>query len=77
MAIVTLEVANPTGADITTNGKTAVAHAITNLAFDNAALANGWNDLVVFLAGGCAVTSTTGSTFQQREQQGFMLERLQ
>lgn len=74
MANVTLQVANPTDADVTTNSKTAKARAVTALVFDNAALTNGWTDVVYFLANGCAVTSTTGSTFQQREKQGFMFE---
>jgi hypothetical protein len=74
MANVTLQVANPTSADVTTNSKTAKARFITDLVFDNAATTNGWTDVVYFLAHGCAVTSTTGSTFEQREGQGFMFE---
>lgn len=74
MATITLQVANPTSAAVTTNSKTAKANAVTALQFDNAALTGGWTDVVYFLANGCAVTSTTGSTFQQREQQGFIIE---
>lgn len=74
MATVTLQVANPTSAAVTTNSKTAKANAVTALQFDDSALTNGWTDIVYFLAHGCAVTSTTGSTFQQREGQGFLIE---
>lgn len=77
MALVNMQVANPTGADIVTNGKTAHAHQISVLAFDDAALVNGWNDAVYFLARGCAVTSVVGATFEQREEGGFMLGREQ
>jgi hypothetical protein len=73
VATVSLQVANPTAADVTTNSKTAKAHSVTALSFDDAALTGGWTDVVYFLSHGCAVTSTTGSTFAQREQQGFML----
>jgi hypothetical protein len=48
--------------------------SVTALTFDNTQMTGGGTDLFYFLANGCAVTSTTGSTFQQREQQGFMLE---
>jgi hypothetical protein len=74
MATITLDVANPTGADVTTNSKTAKAHMVTALTFDNTQMTGGGTDLFYFLANGCAVTSSTGSTFLQREQQGFMLE---
>jgi hypothetical protein len=33
-------------------------------------------DAYGFLAAGCALTSTTGSTFQDRQQEGFMFEFL-
>jgi hypothetical protein len=69
MAVRAYYVSNPTGADITTNAKTAKARRITSLNFDDAALANGWTDLVVFLAGGCTVVSSQ-ATFEQRQQGG-------
>lgn len=74
MAVVQMFVANPTGADITVNTKTAVRNRITQLAFDDAALVNGWNDAVSFLNQGCAIVHSTG-TMQQREQEGFLIAR--
>lgn len=69
MANVVLEIANPSGSNVTVNSQVAVARSITNLT-----IADTTADVYGFLAAGCAVTSTTGSTFLQREQQGFMLE---
>lgn len=74
MATITLYVANPTGSDVTTNSKTAKAHGVTALTFDNTQMSGGGTDLFYFLAHDCAVTSSTGSTFVEREKQGFMLE---
>lgn len=67
MAVRNYYVANPTGVDITTNAKTAKARRVTSLAFDDAALANGWTDLVVFLAGGCLVVSALQATMEQKQ----------
>lgn len=69
MATVVLQVANPTDTDVTVNAHVAKANRLTNLSIDNTT-----SDVYGFLASGCAVSSTTGSTFQQREQEGWMLE---
>lgn len=74
MAVRNYYVANPTGADITTNGKTAVHKRVTSLAFDDAALANGWTDMVVFLAGGCTVTSAAQATMEQKQIAAELLQ---
>lgn len=68
MAIVALQVANPTAADVTVGSNTAKARRITNLNLDNTTA-----DAYTFMANGCALTSNAGSTFEQHEQQGFLL----
>lgn len=70
MAIVQIEVANPTMVDVTVNAKTAKANSLTTLGLDDAT-----NEAYQFLAAACALTSKSGATFQQREQGGFILER--
>jgi len=58
--------------DVTVGTNVARARRITVLAIDNTTA-----DLYTFLAQGCAATSTTGSTFEQREQEGWLLSREQ
>jgi len=70
MAIIQIEVANPTMVDVTVNAKTAQANHLTTLGLDDAT-----NEAYQFMAAGCALTSKTGATFQQREQGGYILER--
>lgn len=70
MAIIQVAVANPTMADVTVNGKTAAANHLTKLGLDDTT-----NEAYQFMAAGCALASTTGATFQQREQGGYILER--
>lgn len=72
MAIVALQIANPTAADVVVNGNTAKSRRLTLLNIDNTT-----TDVYGFLAAGCAATSSTGSTFEQREQEGFLLENEQ
>jgi hypothetical protein len=70
MAVRNYAVANPSKTtDVTTNGKTAKANGVTVLAFDDAALANGWTDLVVFLAAGCAVLSADPAQYVESTAQ--------
>lgn len=72
MANVHLQVANPTSSDVTVNAQVAKARRVTVLTIDDTT-----TDAYGFLAAGCALTSTDGSTFEQREQQGFLLENEQ
>jgi len=67
VAVVNFLVSNPTNVDITTNAKTALANAVTQLSFDDAALANGFTDIVVFLNGGCLVAKSSISTENMEE----------
>jgi hypothetical protein len=67
MAVVNFLVSNPTNANITTNGKTALANDVTELAFDDAALVNGLNDLKVFVDQGCIIARSTITTEQMEE----------
>lgn len=71
MAIKNIEVANPTSADVTVNGKTAKANSLTLLQLDDTVPGDAYG----FLAGACALVSKDNATFQQREQGGFILER--
>lgn len=76
MAVKAFLVANPTGVDVTTNAKTALARRVTALNFDDAALVNGLTDLAVFFTAGCAVAPSDagGSSVEKREQIGFLFE---
>lgn len=74
MAVKTFYVANPTGADITTNAKTAKARRLTALSFDDAALANGLTDMAVFFTGGCTIAPSVGVTTEQREIAGELIQ---
>lgn len=67
MAVRQFLVSNPKSVAVTTNGKTAVADDITSLGFDDAALVNGWNDLLVFLTAGCVVADNLATTEQIQE----------
>lgn len=71
MAVHNMQVVNPNANAVTINGKTAPANAITKLQFDDAQAAP--SDLFGFLAAGCAVTADDGSTFKQREDEGYLL----
>lgn len=68
MALKNLQVVNPTASAVTVNGKTAPAGAITKLQLDDTGA-----DAYGFLAAGCALTSDDGSTFRQREDEGYLL----
>lgn len=70
MALKNIEVANPTMANVTVNGKTAVANTITLLQLDDTVAGDAYG----FLAAACALVSKDNATFQQREQGGFILE---
>lgn len=72
MAVIAIQIANPTGTDVTVNAQVAKARRVTVLNIDNTTA-----DLYGFLAAGCAATSNTGSTFEQREQSAFLLEHEQ
>ncbi len=67
MAVRQFLVSNPKEANVTTNGKTAVANEITSLGFDDAALVNGWNDVLVFLTNGCLIADNLATTEQIQE----------
>jgi len=63
MATQSTHVANPTGADVTVNAKTAVARSVTVLAIDDAVVTE-YNG---FLAAGCAMVRAAGSEDQKTE----------
>lgn len=71
MAVVNYLVANPSNADVTTNAKTALANSVTQLAFDDAALANGLTDMTVFHNAGCIIAKSSITT-EQMEEAGKM-----
>lgn len=68
MATIHLQIVNPNTSGVTVNGQTAKANAITKLSIDNTT-----TDAYGFLAAGCALTSDDGSTFRQRQDEGFLL----
>ena len=75
MAAITVVVANPTGANVTVNTKTAVARTLTKLALDDATIADwpGW------FTAGCSLGPYSGAnaTQNRRRAAGYMLARLQ
>lgn len=70
MAIVQIQIANPTATDVTVNAKTAVARDVTQLGLDDAT-----NEAYQFLAASCALLADTAA-IGMREQSGFLIERL-
>jgi hypothetical protein len=68
MAVVQLQVINPTAAPVTVGANTAAANAVTQLGIDNATA-----DAYTFLAGGCALASAAAGTVVSREQAGWLL----
>jgi hypothetical protein len=67
MAVVQLQVINPTAAPVTVGANTAAANAVTQLGIDNATA-----DAYTFLAASCAVAPLSG-TVVSREQAGWLL----
>jgi hypothetical protein len=73
MVAKTVIIANPTGAVVTVNAKTAAARTVTKVVLDDATIADwpGW------VAAGCAIGPYSNGTFRQRQQAGYLLARLQ
>jgi hypothetical protein len=73
MAAKTVIVANPTGAAVVVNAKTANPRTLTKIVLDDATIADwpGW------FAAGCSVGPYTNGTQNQRRQGGYLLGRLQ
>lgn len=73
MAAKTVIIANPTGAAVVVNAKSAAARTLSKITLDDATLADwpGW------VAAGCSMGPYTNGTQNQRRAAGYLLARLQ
>jgi len=68
MAVVNIQVVNPTNAPVTVGTHTAPAQAVTVIPLDNTTA-----DAYGFLAAGCALVSDAAGTVVSREQAGWLM----